>query len=54
MKILVFMLEGPISNKKEQRNIAPSPSGTPVAIIILLNFFEYYGDTDFQSVRHFH
>ena len=33
------MCEGPISNNKEKINIAPPP-GTPLAKIILLNFFE--------------
>ena len=36
------MFEGPFSNKK--KNIAPSPPGTPLQKIILLNFFESYGD----------
>ena len=29
MKILVFMFEGPISNNKENRNIALTPLGRP-------------------------
>ena len=40
MKISIFMFEGPISNIKENINIAPSPPGTPLAIIILFYFFE--------------
>ena len=40
MKMLKFMFEGPISNNIEKINIAPSPPGTPLAKIILLNFFE--------------
>ena len=40
MKTLIFMFEGPISNNKEKVNIAPSPPGTSLAKIILLNFFE--------------
>ena len=40
MKILIFMFEGLISNNIEKINIAPSPLWTPLAKIILLNFFE--------------
>ena len=40
MKIFIFMFESLISNNKEQINIPPSPQGTPLAKIILLNFFE--------------
>ena len=34
MKIIIFMLESLISNKKENKNVAPSPPWTPLA-----NFF---------------
>ena len=44
MKILISMFEGLTSKNKEKINIAPSPPGTPLAKIILLNFFESYGD----------
>ena len=39
MKILISMFEGLTSKNKEKINIAPSPPGTPLAKIILLNFF---------------
>ena len=39
------MFEGPISNNKN--NIAPSTPWTPVAKIILLNFFDVYGNFSF-------
>ena len=38
------MFGGPISNNKEKINVAPSPPWTPLAKIILLNYFESYGD----------
>ena len=46
MKISKFMFEGIISNNKEKKNIAPSPPGTPLTKIIVLDFFEYYGEID--------
>ena len=41
MKILVFMFEGPISYKREKRNIAPSPRDA-LDKNIFLNFFDQY------------
>ena len=46
MKIFIFMFEGLISNNKDNINIAPSPQGTPLAKIIVLNFYEWYGEIE--------
>ena len=40
IKIFILMFKGLISNNEEKINIAPSPQGTPLTKIIVLNFFE--------------
>ena len=41
MKKFIFMFDGPIYYNK-----APCPPGTPLVKIILLHFYESYGDID--------
>ena len=48
MKIVIFMIEGPYSNNKENTNFAPSSLGRPWQKIFFINFIDQYENINFM------